>query len=437
MYHTMDFPSEKVKTENNKITALLLRPEDLDNELVTASASFWNACLETRSETNTWTLTQKKLFILILSEINKKKEDINCKITLDNKYIAEKLNWNYSKANFHKATEKIKNDLDYMVGNSKLRLQDPITKKWYSGNLIVEADGNSRTTRIAMNPKFFNHFQDHFFFASICGPGFFGMVDHDLLRLPNDYAYRLFLDIRTQAQVSNTPVEVTLEYPLHELLIKLGIDEWDYMKGGDKKNKIRGTFNFYGFEKKVLDKIIEVINKSEQIVIHECAKGKFYEKLKNGKTIYGYRIHAKVYDNNTIKRNREDLISFAKTQGYTVEYPKKIIDAIPAEPIINPQWSVLALDKDKEKELKAQETRKKDVKDSIKTEIQHMPDCMLDFEDSNTRMSKEISINIDGLRKAAEEEKERDKLIREKSEKREKLAIKEKQRQLEPHLLNK
>ena len=326
------------KKELAQNSIIVKDPGKTEKDIVNMSEAFLSNFLSPLSSINSWSVLQKKIFILMASKLNLPGH--SNVVVLDNKTVMKELDWDYSEANFHKVGFKLRDELDEM-SLAKIRLQDPITRKWYSGYLIFEAEGDPNFTKITLNEKFLNHFRDLYYLASQYKQPYFGLMKPDVLELKNDYAYNLLCDLRLKFKVKDHPITKEVSYLIPDLLRILKIDETEYLKKSDsakpvvvddgetKEVRMKTKFNYYGFEKKVLNIIIESINSSEQIRINPNYKGEYYTKVKSGKRVVGYKFNVTVNDINTIKLNRESLITFARKQGFNIEYESEWINNTP------------------------------------------------------------------------------------------------------------
>lgn len=369
--------SKKTSTENSVNYMIVKDPNKAEKDIVNMSEAFLDRFLAPMSSTSSWSILQKKIFILMVSQLNLSKH--HNVVILDNRSVMKELGWNYSKENFSKVGFKLRDELDEM-SLAKLRLQDAITKKWYSGYLIFEAEGDPNFTKITLNEKFLNHFTDLYYMASKYKQAYFGVMKPDVLELKNDYAHRLLYDLRMQFKVSNHPVTKEITYLIPDLLGLLGIDENEYLKKSNplknstaenNDDEIKTKFNYYGFERRVLDVIIENINSSEQIRFNPNSKGEYYVKVKSGRRIVGYRFNVTVNDINTIKSNMESLIKFAKKQGFYVEFEPEWVNSFPDENW-HGSWNI--------KERDVIDTEFSDISEDENFQELDLPCCFADYD---------------------------------------------------------
>lgn len=386
-------------------------PQKTEHDVVNMSEAFLDRFLSPQSKTSSWTILQKKIFILMVGQL--KSFGNGNKIILDNQKVMRELGWNYSQANFYKVGFILRDELDKMM-ESKLRLQDIITKKWYTGYLIVEAEGDINFTKITLNPTFMNHFNDLYYLASKYKQSYFGLMKPDVMELKNDYAHRLYCDLRMQFKVKDHPITKEIVYQLPDLLQILGVDEWDYIKGGNKEENIKGKFNFYGFEKRILDVVITNINTSEQIRFNQNSKGEFYEKVKNGRRITGYKFKVTVNDVRTIKANRESLITLAKRQGFYVEIEPDWANSMPIDEDWHGNWNI------KEKESIDSELIEETIEeDFVNIDLLDLPECFNDYDTGrqiaveNVKKLEEVVKREEAIQIAKEEILKNERLIKE------------------------
>lgn len=313
-------------------------PDQVVQDTVGMSAMFLRRHLSIKSETRKWSPLQQKLFIIVLGRLKDWRLGGNDNIvTLNNHNVMQELGWEINKKNFRKVGDIMKDEFTDMVKNCSITLQDAKTKKWITENLLIGAEGDSQITKVTINPKFMNHFEDLFYLGTNFGQSFHAILEPDISAFTSKYAYLLFCDLRIRSQINDHPVTFTVKYSLDDLKRLLGVSEDSYTRiNKETGKKIR--FDYPAFEKKVLLTAIEEINCSEQIKILENEDGTFFKKEKADRRVNAYIFRVVVKDLDTIKNERLELQEAAKKAGLNVVFYPNLKEAFDVDPSWQGKW---------------------------------------------------------------------------------------------------
>lgn len=384
----------KYKETNNNL--ILRNPDDLDTDIVAMSAHFWKRHLAVKSETRKWSLLQQTLFLIVLRQLEDwRTGDNNNTVVLNNHNVMQELGWEFSEKNFKKVGSVLRTQFTDMVMNSTISLQDFSTKKWATSNLITDAEGDSRYTKVTINPKFMNHFEDLFFLATNFGQSFLPILEPDVASFKSHYSYLFFTNLRMRCKVNDEPVEDTVQYSVEDIRKIFDLEDKDYMRNRDEEKKKYSGFDYTAFEKKVLNVAIEEINCSEQIKILQWEDGKFYKKIKIKRSVDSYIFKFRVLDQETIRKQRIQLFEAAKRAGLNFEFYPNFKESF----VVDPQWAgqwhvdgknIKALKESKENEATKTRNDKtaKDARTMFNSNLANNISTMLEREISENQLHK-------------------------------------------------
>jgi len=312
---------------------ILRLPLEISDDVLAVSSDFMYKYVHDETF-NEWSLTQKKLFALVLDKIDWSGKNNNI-IQLKNEDIANELGWNYSQENFRNVGVDIRNDFSYMALHSGVRLQDPYTRKWLSGNFICHATGDSMYTNVVMNPIFMPHFESLYESTGKGGKFFYTMLKPDIVQCDCSAGHELFMWMRSKHKKKGIGT-YSHTFGTKELKDIFGLPIDAYMRDIDSETGEYRDFNRTMFEKAVLIKAILSVNKSEQVQILKQPNGAYFKKEKEGKRVSGYTMTWRVLDNDTIAKRRAKKLE------------KTIIDAeiLEKQPSKNPLDKVIEVEDD-------------------------------------------------------------------------------------------
>jgi uncharacterized pyridoxamine 5'-phosphate oxidase family protein len=349
---------ESEKTQN--LVPLYKNPDLVDKDMIGMSAHFWERFFAPGSETRKWSFLQHSLFIIALGRIKDWRTGGNNNVvTFKNFKIMQELGWDFTEENFRKIGQILRKEFDYMVDHSKISLQDVTTGNWYTGNLIVEAYGDSNITHVVLNHNFMTHFENLYYLAKNYSQSFHQLLESDMVGFKSQYSKMLYANLRSQCVVKGKSVEKIVVYGINELKEILGIDKDDYMRVKDFDKDRYSGFDFTAFEKRVLNPAIAEINKSELIAILPWDDGKFYAKRKHMRRVDGYALKFKVYDAETIKKQRKSLYQAALSDGKDPQFMSDFKEEVIVEAGWEENWRATK-DVKKGKEKKVTTSSKKD-----------------------------------------------------------------------------
>lgn len=273
------------------------KPEDVERDMLGMSRDFALAHLVNADFTE-WSALQRKIFTIILGEINwKQKGNLNI-IEMKNEDIANKLGWELNK-NDRRLQEVLKENLVFMIEHSYISLHNPITNELISAHLIATLKTTSYMTSVTLNPDFMPHFEDLYNINLETRKSFITFMEPDILSFSSCFAYPLFFELRSCGKSGGAVNTHTLT--TRRLKEIFGLDESSYMRKD-------GHFDRTNFEKYVLLPAIEDINSSETLSILPCEDEKFFKKEKVKGKVFGYTFKFQIWDKAKITKNRQLLL---------------------------------------------------------------------------------------------------------------------------------
>jgi hypothetical protein len=299
------------KRKEDKTQAIILRkPENVDKDTVAISKDL-GFNLMNGVDFVGWEPLQKKLFILVLQEIDWMKSNNDTTIAIDNKAAALQLGWKKSSETFRNVGTVMRREFDYMTKHSGLSIQNPRTGKWHTGNLIYDAYGDTLTTYVKLNPNFMVHLESLIETNSFAKTPYLALIGHDVTDFKSSFAEPLFMNLRYLWDDSNLEYK-KVKFTTRELktIFKMTIE--DYMKKDSETGELT-QFNRTAFETRALIPAIEDINKGETMKILPWSNGKFFNKEKLNGKIHYYVFKYKVFQKDEIvERRRKVLCQYNK-----------------------------------------------------------------------------------------------------------------------------
>lgn len=290
------------KIESKKVVNIVRLPDSFDEELVGMSRTFAKA-FTYESTLQKWTLNQQKIFFLILSNIDWKNSGNSNFIEIIVDKAQEKLNVDYAKNQRHVFSKRIVEDINSMIQNSFVSLQDPITKKWTSDNLINHADGDNYIIHVELNKRFMNHFERLYEAAKMNGINFISFSEFDIYQMCSSFGTKMFIDL---LNFSNHNGSINhRDYTTKQLKDLFGLPKDAYCRNYDYEKNTFVDFDRTNFEKKVLNKALTLVNNTEAVDIIPYEDGKLYKKIKDGRRVRGYEVQYRVYNIDSMKKRRE------------------------------------------------------------------------------------------------------------------------------------
>jgi hypothetical protein len=309
---------------------ILRLPMDISDDLLAVSSGFMYNYVHDETF-HKWSLTQKKLFALVLDKIDWSGKNNNI-IQLKNEEVAKELGWDFSRENIRSVGADIKRDFSYMAIHSGVNLQDPYSHKWVSGNFICHATGDSMYTNVVMNPLFMPHFERLYENAGKSGRFFYTMVKPDIVKCDCYAGHELFMWMRSKHMKKGIGT-YSHTFGTKELKDIFGLPIDAYMRDIDSETGEYRDFNRSMFEKAVLIKAILSVNKSEQVQILKQSNGAYFKKEKEGRRVTGYTMTWRVLDNDAIaKRRAKKLEKIGISEEYLMrETPDSLSKIIEVE----------------------------------------------------------------------------------------------------------
>lgn len=310
----------KKQTEKENTKLLFRDPELVDRDTVGMSMLLGDRMFAAKSEIKQWSTLQQTLFIIALGRIKDWRNGSNNNtVVLNNYNVMKELGWDFNDKNLRIIGDVLRTEFTYMVSHSTVRLQNLITKKWASENFLVGAEGDSKITKVTINPKFMTHCEDLFYMASNYSQSFYTLLEPDVASFKHNGSYLFYSEIRRQCKVSKEPMEKVLSYTAEELREIFGVKDSEYTRSyNEEKNKYQ--LNHTTFEKYALKPSINEINETELVKVLPWEDDKLFRKFKNKDKQIVYLFKVKVYDIETIKAERQRLYDIAQKSGLNPQF---------------------------------------------------------------------------------------------------------------------
>lgn len=283
------------KKENKAV--MIRRPEDVDKETLGMTRDFALVHLVTSGYVE-WSSLQRKLFAVVLGEIDWTKSGNSNIIEITAEEIAEKIDWDLGN-NIRKIKEMLNDNLHAMARTSYISIDDPYTGEKITRNLIVGVRTNSTGATVEIDSKFLPHFENLYKLSANEKKSFITFMQPDLLSFDSSFSYPLFMRLRSCGKSGGAINEYSMT--TRQLKELFGLGEEAYVRKD-------GHFDRTNFEKFVINPAIVDINKSETITILPWEDGKLFAKEKVRGKVVGYKFKFQIWDKKKITRNREKNI---------------------------------------------------------------------------------------------------------------------------------
>lgn len=248
------------------------------------------------------TAEEYKAFVYALSHVDWTKE-MPCTVEMDKKELAKKLNIegdpNHLARNLFRALKDISK-------HSFTEFKDEDQGLYVSGTVINTIILNQRKKAIMdFNPRYAKLFSE-------LTNDYLTMWSEDIYRLRSDRSISFYEQLRAN---SDTTRECHRGYGVAQLKEILGLPK----EGPGSYMREKGGFDRSNFEKYIIEPICEDLAKCEMIQLVVQPNGKYYEKVKEGRKVKGYRFYWNVSDRPRIatagelKEVRENIAKDPKT----------------------------------------------------------------------------------------------------------------------------
>lgn len=295
-------------SKNKRGNSELALINNFDNEIYGMSRNFARAELWD-SELKGWSNIQSKIFTEILSKINWKGGGNSNVIEFDNDEFMRDIQWELSQDEIRKLGHSIRTELDYMLKNCAITVQDPYSKRFYEGHVIVGFEGTAQRTTVTINPVLLPHFEKLYSMTQTTGVSFLPFIKEEVMKFKSKFSYPLLMELKSCCQVGGATNYHTLTTRQLKDMFNLPIGA--YMRSFDKKTGTYKNLDRRNMEKNTLDRAIPELNETNMISILPWEDGKFYRKVKKGREVTGYEFMYKVYDLDQMKerklRERQEL----------------------------------------------------------------------------------------------------------------------------------
>lgn len=262
-----------------------------NNTLINVMVALSNNLL--KSNIGFTSLNEVKIFTMVLTKIKWNELNNSNIIKLNKREIYEVMGWKATTADEVKdCGKKLRKLLNLTMDNSKLSFTQE-TKKMYAykdGYIICSVATKDKTfAEVEITPSYMSLLED-----LVNSKDFLTLWANDIYAFTSIYSFLLYLELR---QHSDTRRKCVREYTTAQLkeIFKIPFDgKGSYVKYDKRKDKM--VFDRANFEKKVIDKAISEINKSQMVFIcppkniDSLSKNKLYAKNKKGNSVDSYRF---------------------------------------------------------------------------------------------------------------------------------------------------
>ena len=288
---------------------------EFDNQIYAHSRNYAMAQVR-NSEIKKWSLIQNKIFAEILSQIEWKSGYNSNVIEINNDEFMKEVGWDLANKDIRKMGRELRKELDFMLKNCAITVQDPYSKKYYEGHVILDFEGNSQFTTITINPKIMPHFEKLYSMNAATKVSFLPFYKPDVFNFSCKFAYPLLVEFKSCCKVGGYINHHTMTTKQLKELFNLDIGA--YMRDYDPITDKYSKFDRANFEKYVLNPAIEEINRTCMVKILKNADGSYYEKTKTRGKVTGYIFQYIVYDLEGMKKQKQKELE-NKTNGENTE----------------------------------------------------------------------------------------------------------------------
>ena len=302
--------SEKIDYLKDSQSKLSVSPL-MDKRIFAVSKSF--AKTSKRMTIHEW-----KAFVFILSEIDFTQECPE-EVIVDKKILADAVG-------IHSDSNHLSSDLFLKIkgltGNTLISLRDNIKKSNFCGNIISGIDF-SDYGKITFQ---FNR-QALYYFGNLQNGQYIVMWAADIFQMTSarSAVFYEFLRLHSDTRLTN---EYTIGIPQFKELFDIG------KSGPGSYMRANSGFDRSKFEERVINPIVKDLRGCNMITLLPTKDGKYYEKVKQGNRVLGYRFRWTVFDTRTIKEDQKedinkkiDEIIYKKAQKRLERHSSKNIEA--------------------------------------------------------------------------------------------------------------
>ena len=297
--------------------ALVLRlPTEIQNDKIALSKDLAKEMLAATGIME-WTSLQRKIFAIILLNIDWSGKNRSNEIEIDNQKALVLLQRHLSGAERNMGI-MLEKEITYMAAHSGIELEDPYSHRLYGGNLFIEAIASPLFTTVKVNPTFMPHLEQLYRTKA-----FIVMLGTDWVSFNCVYSsilYEEFVLHGTAGGFINTR-----NFSTKQLKELFGLGKYSYMKYKvevDKQDNpidhkwlneelVENNFDRYGFEHRVLIPAIEEINRSEMVQILPWENGQYFYKEKVGGKVKKYHFKFIIRSDSAIVKMRKEALEKA------------------------------------------------------------------------------------------------------------------------------
>lgn len=303
-------PRGRKKKENN-IVIPIRRSKDTESDMIAMSRDF-NRALLFATDYLKWSSLQKKIFSLILGEIDWRHWHNDTQVQLNNEKVMKELGWDLGD-NQRNMTAALNKELDYMVTHSAIRVKDPYTGDWFTGNVFVNAYGKLGITYVDLNPKIMPHVEGLYDTAEDKKKLFIQYVKPDLISFTSKFSAPLFSELCSCAVIGKNIIN-RHRIKIQRLRKLFDLSENDYTRKSSKAGS-KPRLDKYNFEKRVLTPAVEDINNTEMLKLVPYEDGSYFKRIKTGAQIFEYEFQYIVLNDKEVYNHRKKLEAAAQKES--------------------------------------------------------------------------------------------------------------------------
>ena len=228
-------------------------------------------------------LKEWKTFAFALSAINLAACNDN-KLSVDKQDLANAIGITSDSRHL---SQNLKRAIGELPKHSYIQIDNKDKDFYESGVVITNLKMSKGIVTFTLNSEYMDLFTN-------CSSNYILMLSNDIYNMKTDKSPEFYEDLRLHADTRKTEKEPNSRlYTTKQLKDMFNLKDTDYMRA-------KGGFNRSAFEKKVLDAVCEDIVNSKLInlMMQQDSKGKckFYEKVKKGNSVVGYRFYWTIND---------------------------------------------------------------------------------------------------------------------------------------------
>jgi hypothetical protein len=223
------------------------------------------------------TLAEQKTFVYALTQLRFTEEATTDCVTLDKKTLAAALGINSDPDHL---SVDLYNEIKKLPEHSYIEINKKDIGLQSNGFVITAVTRLRNTVRVRFNPEYMGLFTG-------LTDNYIAMWSADIFQMKTKRGVQFYEELR---QRTRTETGTNCEgYGVRQLKELFDIPETG--EGSYMRPKEQGGFNRANFEKYVIDAICEDMRNCKMIQLITQPDGKFYEKVKNGKRVMGYRFY--------------------------------------------------------------------------------------------------------------------------------------------------